>query len=141
MELECTRGVAAISDASQGFFEETRVPSAVRNGSTVWVTGQTGDLPDGTVVEPVEEQIRQAFANVEGCLSAAGASWSDVVEMTTYSVGLRSHAEVMLSVAGEFLASPFPAWTAIGVAELWEGAVFEMKCVAVVEPKSSIGPV
>ena len=99
--------------------------------------GQTGDLPDGTVLEPVEEQTRQALANVEGCLSAAGASWSDVIEMTMHSVDLRCHADVMFSVAGEFLASPFPAWTAIGVAELWEGAVFEVKCVAVVQPQTS----
>lgn len=136
MEMETPRGVAIIADASQDFFEETSVPSAVRNNATVWVTGQTGDLPDGTVVQPVEEQIRQAFANVADCLSAAGVSWSDVVEMTTYSVGLQGQAEVMLSVAGEFLASPFPAWTAVGVTELWEGAVFEIQCVAVVQPQA-----
>ena len=137
MEIESARGVAVISDASRAFYEGTSVPSAVRNGSTVWVTGQTGDLPDGTLVEGLEAQIRQAFANVAECLAAARTSWSNVVELTTYSVGLRNQADVMLSVAREFLDAPFPAWTAVGVAELWQGAVIEVKCVAVVRPDAA----
>lgn len=45
MESECTRGAAIVADASRGFFEATGVPSAIRNGSTLWVTGQTGGPP------------------------------------------------------------------------------------------------
>ena len=39
----------------------------------------------------------------------------------------------MLRVAAEFLVPPYPAWTPIGVTELWPPeAVVEIRCVAVV---------
>jgi enamine deaminase RidA (YjgF/YER057c/UK114 family) len=133
MKLASTRGTVVVSDWTAEFFEATQVPAAVQHDSTVWVTGQTGTLPDGSLSTTVNGQIRQAFANVGECLMAAGASWADVVEMNTYSIGLRDHGEVMLEIAAEFLDPPFPAWTAVGVTELWEeGAVFELQCVAVV---------
>jgi enamine deaminase RidA (YjgF/YER057c/UK114 family) len=48
-------------------------------------------------------------------------------------VGLRDQADALLRVAGEFLDSPYPAWTAVGVLELFEPeAVVEIRCVAVV---------
>lgn len=46
-------------------------------------------------------------------------SWSDVVEINSYHVGLRSQADFMLSVAAEFLEPPYLAWTPVGVTELW----------------------
>ena len=38
--------------------------------------------------------------------------------MTSYHVGFRDQAPVMLAVAAEFLTTPYPAWTAVGVTEL-----------------------
>jgi len=135
MELQGTRGTAIVSESTKDFFDETHVPAAVRNGSMVWVTGQTGVMADGTLPSSPEAQMRQAFVLVADCLAASGAGWSDVVELTTYLVGLREHGELMLAVASEFLDPPFPAWTAVGVAELWEaGAMLELRCTAVVAP-------
>jgi enamine deaminase RidA (YjgF/YER057c/UK114 family) len=65
-------------------------------------------------------------------LSEAGLTWSDVVEITTYRVGLRAQADVALRVAAEFLEAPYSAWTDVGITELFEpDALFEMSCVAV----------
>ena len=95
------------------------------------MTGQTGLLADGSVPSTIAEQMRQAFTLVGECLKAADSSWSEVVEMTTYVVGLREHGATMIEIAGEFLSVPFPAWTAVGVAELWEeGAMFEVRVTA-----------
>jgi enamine deaminase RidA (YjgF/YER057c/UK114 family) len=56
-----------------------------------------------------------------------------VVQLTSYHGGLRDQADALLRVAGEFLDSPYPAWTAVGLSELFEpGAVVEIRCVAVV---------
>jgi enamine deaminase RidA (YjgF/YER057c/UK114 family) len=133
MELTSSRGVAVVSEMTAEFFQATHVPAAVRRDATVWVTGQTGTRPDGSVAATTSEQIRQTFVNVGDCLEAAGASWADVVQMNSYSVGLRQQGESLLEIAAEFLDPPFPAWTAVGVVELWEeGAEFELECVAVV---------
>jgi enamine deaminase RidA (YjgF/YER057c/UK114 family) len=56
-----------------------------------------------------------------------------VVEIHSYHVGYRAHADVVLQVAAEFLDDPYPAWTAVGVTELFEPeALVEVSCVAVV---------
>jgi enamine deaminase RidA (YjgF/YER057c/UK114 family) len=133
MKLESTRGTVVVPALLQGFYDETQVPGAILNGSTLWVTGQTGIMEDGSIAPTPQEQIRQSFRVVGECLSAAGAAWSDVVAVTAYTIGLRQHGEEMVEIAGEFLSAPLPAWTAVGVTELWEeGAMFELSCVAVV---------
>ena len=38
--------------------------------------------------------------------------------MTTYHVGLRDHLDDFVKVKDEFIAEPYPAWSAIGVSEL-----------------------
>jgi enamine deaminase RidA (YjgF/YER057c/UK114 family) len=78
-----------------------------------------------------ETQIRQTFRHLGATLSKGGAAWADVVELNSYHVGLRAQAELLIAVAGEFLSDPFPAWTAVGVTELFdEGAVVEISCIA-----------
>jgi enamine deaminase RidA (YjgF/YER057c/UK114 family) len=128
-----TRRNAVVPAAWNEFYAATGIPAAVRYGDVLRLTGHTGDRPDGTFSDDPEAQTRQTFQNVELTLSEAGLQWSDVVEVTTYRVGLRAQADVALRVAAEFLEVPYPAWTDVGITELFEmDAVFEMSCVAVV---------
>jgi enamine deaminase RidA (YjgF/YER057c/UK114 family) len=104
---------------------------AVESGGFVFVSGCTGTRPDGTNSEDVREQFRQAFRTVEMSLKEAKLAFSDVVEMTTYHVGLQEHFEEFVAVKDEFIKEPYPAWTAIGVSELAaDGAVIEIKVTA-----------
>ncbi len=113
------------------FYESTHIPAAVREGDRLRVTGHTGENPDGNFSTDPETQIRQTFRHISATLSEGGASWADVVELTSYHVGLQSQAEFLIDIAGEFLDDPYPAWTAVGVTELFdEGAVVEISCVA-----------
>ena len=115
------------------FYAETHIPAAVRVGDTLRVTGHTGETADGVFSGDAEEQIRQVFRNITLTLADAEASWSDVVEINSYQVGLLNQAEALLTVAGEFLEDPYPAWTAVGVTELiLPEALVEISCVAVV---------
>jgi enamine deaminase RidA (YjgF/YER057c/UK114 family) len=114
-----------------GFYESTRIPAAVRDGDRLYVTGHTGEDPDGNFSADPETQIRQTFRQIGATLSKGGASWADVVELNSYHVGLQAQSEVLLAIAGEFLEDPYPAWTAVGVTELFdEGAVVEISCIA-----------
>jgi enamine deaminase RidA (YjgF/YER057c/UK114 family) len=119
------------------FYEETRIPAAVRVGDTLRLTGHTGETADGVFSAEPESQIRQTFRNIAVTLAEGGASWSDVVELTSYHVGLRGQSDALLEVAAEFLDDPYPAWTAVGVTELFPpDAVVEISCIAVLPAKN-----
>lgn len=134
-------GNAIVSSDWAPFFAETHVPAAIRVGDTLHVTGTTGDSADDDPNHP-EVQIRQTFANIAVTLAEAGATWSDVVSMTTYHVGLRRQTTLVLEVAAEFLEAPYPAWTAVGVSELWTPeAIIEISCIAMLRPVTTpVGP-
>ena len=115
------------------FYEETHIPAAVWAGDTLRVSSHAGETLDDEFPDNPEEQLRRAFRNIASTLAEAGASWSDVVEINSYHVDLRTRADFLLSVAAEFLKAPNPAWTPVGVTELWPPeAVAEIRCVAVV---------
>jgi enamine deaminase RidA (YjgF/YER057c/UK114 family) len=115
------------------FYEATHIPAAVRAGNVLHLTGHTGDMADGTFSPDPLMQARQTFLNMSQTLTDAGVSWSDVVEINSYRVGLRAQAEALLSVASEFLEDPYPAWTDVGVTELFEPeAVVEIRCIAII---------
>ena len=123
------------------FYETTHIPAAVEQGNHLYVTGHTGEDPDGAFSSDPETQIRQTFRHIGATLSKGGASWADVVELNSYHVGLRAQAELLIAVAGEFLTDPYPAWTAVGVAELFdEGAVVEISCIASLKIAGGVGP-
>ena len=76
--------------------------------------------------------MRGTFRNIGLTLAEAGLGWHDVIAMNSYHVGFRDQVPALLAVAAEFLAKPFPAWTAVGVTELIDPeAVIEISCVAV----------
>jgi enamine deaminase RidA (YjgF/YER057c/UK114 family) len=126
--------VAIVPRGWQEFFDETNVPAAIRHGNTIYVTGHTGEDDDLTFSPDADHQIRQTFQSIAQTLADAGADWSDVVEIVSYHVGLRSQAAALIEVSKEFLAAPAPAWSAVGVTELWdEGSLVEISCVAIVD--------
>jgi len=122
------------------FYDDTRVPAARRDGDTVWLTGHTGETGGGAFSADAETQVRQTFRTIGLTLAEAGVGWSDVVELTSYCVGLRQQAPVLIAVASEFLVEPYPVWTAVGVTDLWDAeAVVEISCVAVDRSASAQG--
>ncbi|MEL6770766.1 MAG: RidA family protein [Bacteroidota bacterium] len=104
---------------------------AVRVGDMVWVSGQVGFGADG-IPESADDQARVAFENLAFVLAEAGASLDDIVELTTYHVSMDDFGAFM-AVKSEFIAAPFPAWTAVEVSGLAEPSLLvEVKAVAVV---------
>ena len=108
----------------------------LRVGDTIHVSGTIGRAPDGDLPADVGEQFRQLYRNIATVLAEAGATWADVVEMTSYHVGLRAHIETLFAVHREFVGEPYPAWTAVGVTELLSpDAVLEISVTAVSSAK------
>jgi hypothetical protein len=74
---------------------------------------------------------RVTRSNGRASLAVAGLHFCHIVEMTTYHVGLRKHLDVFVKIKDEFVRSPYPAWTAIGVTELiTQGTLLEVRVVA-----------
>ena len=90
----------------------------IQTGNMVFLSGQLGiDPATGKMPEGVEAQAKQSLANVEALLTAAGATFADVV------------AAVNEIYASKFEA-PFPARSAFQVAALPAGGLVEIEVVA-----------
>ena len=64
-------------------------------------------------------------------LHAAGASVTDLVDVTSFHVGLREHLALYKTVRDRFMQGQTPPWTAIGVSELSRpGLIVEIKGIA-----------
>lgn len=114
--------------------ESSTIPYSpgLRVGDTIYVSGTIGRPPGGDLAADIAEQFRQLYRNIAVVLGEAGATWADVVEMTSYHIGLREHIETLFAVHREFVAEPYPAWTAVGVTELLsKDAVLEIAVTAV----------
>jgi len=99
-------------------FDQFHFAPAVRTGRWLRCSGQLGTNERFVAVAGPEAQFTQAFENVKRVLTAAELDFSDVVEITTFHVGLREHLATFMTVKDRFVAAPYPAWTAIGVVEL-----------------------
>src|SRR3954447_46696 len=58
----------------------------VNRGKLIFISGQVGMDKDGKISGDFAEQARQAFANVQAALSAAGAKPSNLVKLNYYVV-------------------------------------------------------
>ena len=114
----------------QALYEINRYSPAVRSNGFLFVSGQVGSRPDGTPEPDLNDQVRQAFANLNAILQAAGCSFDDVVDTAYFMVDPDRTLETIWPVVQEYLGpGPHPALTATGVTWL-SGFRFEIKVVA-----------
>lgn len=111
---------------------------AVRAGGLLFIAGQTAFSPEGKLVGEGDAaaQTRQVFENIGRILEGAGASFADVVEFTTYLVGVESVRPFLKARAELFVDlypnADYPANTLINIESLGgSDALVEIKAVAV----------
>ena len=81
----------------------------VSAGSLLYVAGQVGVDTQGNLVGKgdVGAQTRQVYRNIGAILAAAGATFTDVVEFTTYLVG-RESIQPFIEARTEIFPALFP---------------------------------
>ena len=124
---------AIVPDGMEAVYEKIRYAPALKVGNTVYVSGQIGRNAAMELVEGREAQIVQAFENLKLVLAAAGASMSDVVDLTTFHTDMRDFP-LFMEVRDRYITTdPLPAWTAVGAHMLGgtAGYIVEIKAVAV----------
>ncbi len=102
-------------------------------GKTVYLSGQIGLEPEtGELVsENFEGQVRQAFANMQAVIEAAGGSLGAIVKLTLYLTDISKFASAN-AIMADIIPQPFPARSTIGVASLPKGAQFEVEAIIVI---------
>jgi enamine deaminase RidA (YjgF/YER057c/UK114 family) len=124
-------GEPIIPEGYEGFYNDFHFAPANKVGDKLYVSGQIGFSEGLAVSDDPETQFTAAFEHVKAVLAGAGKTMADIVEMTTFHVGLQAHANTFLAVKDKYIDAPYPAWTAIGIEELFvPGALVEIKVIA-----------
>lgn len=120
-----------IPASMQGLYDNFHFAPAVKDGDRLYCSGVIGMGPDGKASPEPETQFTQAFESLKSVLAAAGVSFADVIEITTFHVGLQAHMRTFTKVKDRYMSAPYPSWTAIGITELAiPGGLVEVKAIA-----------
>lgn len=120
---------AAARDGTPRPFSE-----AVRVGDMLYLSGQIGIAPDGTLPDGIEAQTRQMMENIGATLVRAGAGWGDVVHCLVMLEDMAEWAQFNRIYVPYFPAGRLPARSAFGADGLALGARVEMECKARLAP-------
>ncbi len=112
-------------------FDLFKYSPAVKAGGLVFIAGQVGIRPDGTVPDAAAEQIRLAFVRLGAILKHEGLGFEDLVELVSYHVRIDEQLTTFREIKDEFITRDFPAWTILGIASLARpNLLIEIKAVA-----------
>ncbi len=109
-----------------------------RGGKMIFIAGQVAQDVNAQLVGEgnLRTQTQQVFQNIRTALAAAGATFDDVVKLTTYVVNYTpAHRPVILEVRNQFVSKAHPpASTLVGVQALARPEfLIEIEAVAVVD--------
>lgn len=97
----------------------------------IFISGQVGMRPDGSVPPTLAEQAQTVFQNLSGCLAAHGANLESVVKLTTFVVSGQD-AQLVRDVRLRHFGAHRPASTLVFVPQLLTPALLvEVEAVAV----------
>lgn len=110
---------------------------AVRVGDRIETSGQGGWDDHWNFPESLQEEIVQAFDNVERTLAAAGTTWRDVVAVNSYHVAdsadfFEAHNRVMVDQFRKRMGDRAPIWTETAVVALGDARMrIEIRVTAI----------
>ena len=114
----------------QALYEINKYSAAVRSGDLLFVSGQVGSREDGSPEPDFGRQVQRAFDNLEAVLKAAGATFDDIIDVTSFHTDPEAQFATVMEVKNRvFSETPYPNWTAVGVNWL-AGFDFEIKVIA-----------
>lgn len=103
---------------------------AIKLGGLLFTSGQIPLDSSGQLVEGgIEEQTHQVFRNLEAVLSAAGASFQDVVKATVFMKDMNQFAAVN-GIYASYFGEHKPARSTVEVARLPKDVLVEIEVIA-----------
>lgn len=120
-------------------YEEHGYSAAICSGDMLFVSGQVGSRADGTPEPDFAAQVQLAFDNLAATLAAAGCTFDDLLDVTTFHTDPENQFPTIMQVKQSiFPKPPYPNWTAVGVTWL-AGFDFEIKVIARIPASTSAG--
>ena len=114
----------------QALYEMHRYSAAIQSGDLLFVSGQVGTREDGSPEPDFAKQVELAFDNLREVLIAAGGTFDDIIDVTTFHTDPEAQFGTVMAVKDKvFSKEPYPNWTAVGVNWL-AGFDFEIKAIA-----------
>ena len=110
-----------------GYSQAVAVSGAKR---TVYVSGQIGLRPDGSLPEDFAGQARQVWANIEAQLRSAGMGLENIVHHTTF-LSDRKYRTESSRIRREVFGDLAPALTVIIAGIFDEAWLLEIQAIAV----------
>ncbi|HVH37382.1 MAG TPA: RidA family protein [Sphingomicrobium sp.] len=104
--------------------------TAVQVGDMLYLSGQIGNRPDGTLPEGIEAQSRQVMDNIGAVLKSADLGFGDVVKCTVMIDDIKQWGDFNKVYVTYFPDGRFPARSAFGADGLAMGALVEVECWA-----------
>ena len=97
----------------------THVVAIAPGSRTIYIAGQVAFDQSRQVVGvgDMAAQTEQVFSNLQAALAAAGATFADVVKMTTYVTDM-GQAPVIRAIRARYFGETLPASTLVGVTAL-----------------------
>ena len=125
-----TQRKAIIPAGRHALYEKHGYSAAIQSKDLLFVSGQVGSLQNGSPEIGYEKQVELAFENLRNTLEAAGCTFEDIIDVTTFHTDPENQLDSMIKVKNTiFKEPPYPAWTAVGVNWL-AGFDFEIKVIA-----------
>jgi enamine deaminase RidA (YjgF/YER057c/UK114 family) len=116
------------SERGREFQEKWGFNDAIVVGDTIYLSGiVVGTAPGETDIKLGYDRV---YKQIGAVLKRAGASWDDVVDMTSFHTDVEGQIEQMAAVHKRYVTAPYPAWTAIGVAKILGNGITEIKITA-----------
>ena len=103
---------------------------AVKVGEVLYLSGQLGNKPDGTLPDGMEAQARQAMDNIGAVLKRSDLGFGDVVKCTVMLDNMADWPAFNKVYVTYFPGGKFPARSAFGADGLAMGALLEVECWA-----------
>lgn len=102
---------------------------AVRAGDFVFVAGMRGiDPATNTLRDGAEPRVRQAFANMQGVVEAAGGSLRDAVRLVVYVTDMVRQRPLVNKIQEElWRGGPYPPRTIVEVSRLNQDDIVEVE--------------
>jgi len=130
--------VNRMTEIDPGWEWDTAFPlsQGLRIGNFVFLSGQVPFDSDGNVVGvgDLREQTRQVFENIKGILEKAGATFQDVVKLTTFfTVDITDHDQVSdyFEVRKEYFGKHKPCSTGVQIVALVDSRIMlEVEVIA-----------
>src|SRR5262245_51294559 len=114
----------------QALYEINRYSAAIRSGDLLFVSGQVGSREDGSPEPVFEKQVQLAFDNLAAVLKAAGCTFDDIVDVTTFHTDPVAQFQTVAAVRLKAIGlPPYPSETVVGVSWL-AGFSFVIKVIA-----------